>query len=109
MIFLRNFIVIRAGNNPIIKEETPIRIMSDTYTLRPYEKDFFFYSISNWTSSKIEILGLFTICLHPNIMDSHQFKKVEESIKGNRNIFISCGNVDDNNLSEIKLIEKLVQ
>ena len=66
-----------------IAEETNIKIISDGISLSTYfENGFHFIPQQTWTVKK-RMLGLWTICLHPNNMLDEDFKKLEANLKKN--------------------------
>lgn len=78
-------------NNTIraLKEETDIRIISDTIANDIYFKDgFYFIPQQSGTVRKLPF-KIVTFCYHPNTMDSDDFVKLERFIKDNNNKFIN--------------------
>ena len=72
-----------------IKEETNIRIISDTIANDIYyNNDFYFIPVQTGKARKLP-LKVVTICLHPNEMSEEDFKKLELFIQKNKTKFNS--------------------
>ena len=80
----------------VLKEETPIDIVSDGVSFYPYnEKNFFWIPQQTWRF-KDKKSGIWTICMHPNTMSELKFKEFEDFIEKNSDKFIN----DINGLKE---------
>jgi len=77
----------------VIKEITQIKIVSDGIALDSYSQDDLSFLPQQLWSYKKRPFGLWTICLHPDNMDSNQFEELEKSILSNRKKFISIDEV----------------
>ena len=73
-----------------LKEESTIRIISDTIGRYPYKRTGFWYipQISGHCV-KMPINGIYTFCFHPNTMSDISFNRLEAFLKDNREDFIS--------------------
>ena len=61
-----------------LREESSIRIVSDTISTQPYRyKDFIFIPQFSGQCRRIIFPGSFTFCLHPNTMKDEDFKHVD--------------------------------
>ena len=82
-----------------LRQESDIRIISDTIGRKPYRKgDFIFIPQIVGHCTKLPIPGTWTFCLHPNGMTDADFIATEEFIRKHRNKFIGF---DEINMSEI--------
>lgn len=73
-----------------LKEETPIRVISDTIALRPYQKyGFTFLPVQSGLFRKFTIPGDWTFCFHPNTMDDSSIELFKDFIISNRKYFKS--------------------
>lgn len=94
----------------VLREETDIRVISDTYALKPYKKyGFAFIPCQIGHPQEMIIPGLFTICLHPNNMNEAQISELIIFLKGNCQNVLSFNDVDIDNLGKMRLIDKIVQ
>ena len=83
-----------------LKEETDIRIISDTIAANPYRmRDFVFIPQQSGHPVKLPFGGLVTICYHPNTMDERAFVRLEEFLKSHQKDITSFDKLD---LSRIK-------
>ncbi len=73
----------------ILLEETDIRIISDGVSYYPYNKYGFFWIPQQLWAGVVKEFGVWTICLHPNTMDEHNFDSLEQFIKENSKFFIN--------------------
>lgn len=65
-----------------LREESSIRIISDTIATRPYlYKDFIFMPQFSGQCRVIRLDGWFTFCFHPNTMKDDTFKQTEDFLK----------------------------
>lgn len=74
-----------------LKEETPIRVISDTFALSPYfYNDVVFIPVQMGKFRRIIIPGYWTFALHPSQMkDEEEFILFENFIKKNKEHFIT--------------------
>ncbi len=77
-------------NNTLIslRDETPIRVVSDTIAYDTYcEKNFVFIPQQSGSVRKLPF-KIVTFCYHPNMMSDQDFDLLEKFIQENRNKFI---------------------
>ncbi|MFD0988654.1 DUF2194 domain-containing protein [Mariniflexile jejuense] len=92
-----------------LKNESSIRIISDTMARYPYKKhDFIFIPQQVGAVRNIPISGTYTFCYHPNTMNETDFKHLESFIKPNKNQFYSFNNLDLANVKNKLLTDKLL-
>ena len=90
--------------------ETDIRIVSDTYSLKPYKKyGFAFIPCQMGHPEIMKIPGLFTICLHPNIMDEAQMMKLEQFLEANQRKVLKFSDIDTEHLGSMRWVDRAVQ
>ena len=81
-----------------LKEESTIRVISDTIGRYPYiQGDFYFIPQITGHCVKIPLSGIYTFCFHPSLMNDVDFFNMEEFFKQNRDDIIAF---DDINLRE---------
>lgn len=91
-----------------LKEESDIRIISDTIATKPYKYDgFAFVPQMGGYCSKRFIPGFWTFCLHPNMMSEGDIVQTEEFIKSHKNQFISFEQLNLTDLNEKSTFNKL--
>ncbi len=94
----------------ILRKETDIRIISDTYTLRPYKKyGFTFIPCQLGRPQKMKLPGLYTICLHPNNMSDEQMDNLEQFLNVNQKNVLVFSDIDKEQLGGMRWIDKVVQ
>lgn len=92
-----------------LKEESNIRIISDTIATKPYKDgDFIFITQLGGHCSEMKIPGIWTFCLHPTAMSDEQFEAVETFLKKHKDEFIAFSELDLNNLRGKTFIGKLL-
>lgn len=92
-----------------LKEESNIRIISDTIATKPYrEGDFTFIPQLGGHCSEMKIPGIWTFCLHPTAMNEAQFSAIEDFLKSHKDDFIAFSELDLNNLRGKTFIGKLL-
>ena len=83
-----------------LKSCTDIRVISDTIATKPYkEHGFVFIPQLGGHCSEMKISGVWTFCLHPNVMAEENFASLESFLKDHRDEFVSF---DDLDLSHVK-------
>lgn len=84
-----------------LKEESDIRIISDTIAVRPYKyKDFIFIPQLGGHCYEMKIPGTWTFCLHPNVMGEKEFTQTEVFLQTYRKRFISFDQLDFSKVKE---------
>lgn len=92
-----------------IEEETPIRLLSDTVSIRPYKQGAFtVVPCQMGRFRKIPLCGYWTFCFHPNIMNEGAFIEFENFIKINREYFIGFDEIDIRNVGRKPVIDRLL-
>lgn len=72
-----------------LRQETDIRIISDTIGRYPYRKDdFVFIPQISGHCSKMPLVGIYTFCFHPNTMNDASFGALENFLKLYHNQFV---------------------
>lgn len=98
-------------NNTLIalREESDIRIISDTIALKPYKyKDFTIIPQIGGHCIKMNFPGIYTFCFHPNVMSNESFKALESFLSKYKNHFISFKDLDLENCKDKSIIDKLL-
>ena len=91
-----------------LKEETPIRIISDTIANDIYYKDDFYFIPQQ--SGKVRNLKfkIVTFCYHPNTMKEEDYIELEEFIRNNRQKFVDF-NILKMKKRKLNLYDKLIR
>lgn len=93
-----------------LREESDIRIISDSYSLKPYIiEDFSFIPCQLGMPREMIVPGFFTICLHPNKMNDNHLKRLEEFVEDNHQYLLSFDEIDVSKLDRIRLIDQIAQ
>ncbi len=92
-----------------LRQETDIRIVSDTIGRYPYLKDdFFFIPQILGHAAKIPISGIYTFCFHPNTMNDEAFARLESFLQQYAGLFVSFKDVDLDCVSSKTFADKLL-
>lgn len=92
-----------------LREESNIRIISDTIATKPYRyDDFIFIPQLGGHCTNIPIPGIWTFCLHPSVMSDNDFALTEEFLRKNRSQFMTFDDINTDNLSSKSLISRLL-
>lgn len=92
-----------------LKEETEIRIISDTIATKPYRKgDFIFIPQLGGIGRSIPISGTWTLCLHPNIMTEDNFSDLCDFIKKEKHKFISFEELSLEKIKSKSILSKFI-
>lgn len=92
-----------------LKEESNIRIISDTIATTPYKYgEFAIIPQLGGHCRDMKIPGIWTFCLHPTAMNDAQFEAVEDFLKVHKDEFIAFSDLDLTNLSGKTLVGKLL-
>ncbi len=82
-----------------IRQETKIRIISDTIGRYPYKKgDFIFIPQISGHCSEIPLPGIYTFCFHPNVMKDTNFDTLEAFLKNHQAEFIGFDELNIKNI-----------
>jgi len=91
-------------------EVTPIRVVSDTYTLKPYKRgEFSFIPCQLGHPKTMWLPGVYTICLHPNNMNDDQMDDLRSFLEFHRHEMASFQDIYNSKFNEARLIDKIVQ
>lgn len=92
-----------------LKEESEIRVISDTIATKPYKNgEFSFFPQLGGHCSKKYIPGVWTFCLHPSMMSDDSFCQTELFIKKYRSSFVSFDDLDITNLNKKDIFSRLL-
>ncbi len=92
-----------------LREESDIRIVSDTIALRPYYRDdFLFIPQIVGHAMKMPLPGVYTFCFHPNMMDEKAFNSLETFLNHNKNVFTSFDIIKDSEYGKMDFWDKLL-
>lgn len=92
-----------------LREESNIRIISDTIATHPYRKDdFVFIPQLGGHCVEIKIPGVWTFCLHPSVMTEENFEATEKFLKAHKDEMLSFDELNVNNLKGKNLIGLLL-
>ena len=90
-----------------LREESSIRVISDTIALRPYRyKDFVLIPQFSGHCRKMWWDGIYTFCFHPNTMPDSAFKNLDSFLGTNKESFIAWQQLDFSDLHEKSFIDK---
>ena len=98
-------------NNTLIalKEESDIRIISDSVATKPYKMgEFIVIPQLGGHCKKMAIPGYWTFCLHPNMMTDENFVQTESFIKDNKANFIGFDELCLNGLKNKDLFSRFL-
>ena len=83
-----------------LREESSIRIISDTIASQPYRKgDFVFIPQLGGRCSEMKLSGVWTFCLHPSAMNDEDFLATERFLQAHKEEMIGF---DELNLTKLK-------
>lgn len=92
-----------------LKEESNIRVISDTIATKPYKYgEFAIIPQLGGHCSKMIIHGVWTFCLHPSTMKDNNFDSTERFFRANKDKFISFNDLDLNDLKPQKLFDRIL-
>lgn len=92
-----------------LREESSIRIISDTIATKPYRKgDFIFIPQLGGHCVEMRIPGIWTFCLHPNTMSEENFIQTENFIRTHKEQFITFDSLESSNLRDKDWFSKLM-
>jgi Predicted deacetylase len=82
-----------------LKDCSTIRIISDTIATKPYScLGFIMIPQLGGHCIEMKIPGIWTFCLHPNVMSEQDFKELESFLENHHNEFISFDELKLDNL-----------
>ena len=92
-----------------LKEESNIRIISDTIATKPYkEGDFTIIPQLGGHCSEMKIPGVWTSCFHPNSLTDTQFNALEAFLMKHKGEFISFGDIDLSNIDKKDAVSQIM-
>lgn len=92
-----------------LREESNIRIISDTIATKPYRMgDFVFIPQLGGHCAEMKMSGIWTFCLHPSAMMEEHFEATEKFLKAHKNEMLSFDELDTTNLRGKNLISHLL-
>lgn len=92
-----------------LKEESNIRIISDTIATKPYkDRDFTIIPQLGGHCSEMKISGIWTFCLHPSAMTEENFVATEKFISEHKDEFIGFYDLDLSNLKKKDIKSRLL-
>lgn len=92
-----------------LREESDIRIVSDTIALQPYSyKDFVFIPQFSGQCREMRMNGLFTFCFHPNTMENEAFIQTENFLHKHSSMFVSFDQLKLEKLNEKDIMSKMM-
>lgn len=92
-----------------LRDESDIRVISDTIATRPYRyKDFVMIPQFSGSCREMKMKGVFTFCFHPNTMNVDAFERLDSFLKVHSRFFIGFDDLDLNNVKEKCEFDKLL-
>ena len=92
-----------------LREESDIRIISDTIATKPYRyKDFIFIPQFSGQCREMKFSGLYTFCLHPNTMSDKAFEKTEGFFMLHKKDFLSFDSLNLLNIGNKSVFDRLL-
>ena len=92
-----------------LREESNIRIISDTIATKPYRfADFVIIPQLGGHCMEMKLSGYWTFCLHPSSMTEIDFLSVERFLHNNRGKMISFDDLELINLQDKDFMSKLI-
>ena len=92
-----------------LRTESDIRIISDTIATMPYRvDDFVFIPQLGGHCSEMKIPGIWTFCLHPNMMTEANFDQTEVFLRKNKTKFMSFNHLDLSSVRNKDIFSRLL-
>ena len=92
-----------------LREESNIRIISDTIATKPYRKgDFVFTPQMGGHCTEMKIPGIWTFCLHPSAMIEEDFVATEAFLEAHKNEMIGFDELNLNKLKGKNIMSRLL-
>lgn len=92
-----------------LREESDIRVISDTIGRYPYKNDdFWFIPQIVGHCVNMPIAGIYTFCFHPNIMDNAAFDSLDYFLRIYGNYFVGFNQIDLTNYGRKRMFDKLL-
>lgn len=92
-----------------LREESNIRIISDTIAIKPYRKeDFVFIPQLGGRCRDMKIPGIWTFCLHPSTMKEEDFVAIEVFLHAHEDAMLGFNELNLTRLKDRNLISRLL-
>lgn len=92
-----------------LRLESDIRVINDSIGRFPYKKnDFIFIPQVVGHCMKMPIRGIWTFCLHPNVMKESDFVTINRFISDNKESFIGFGELDLSMVGKKKILDHIL-
>lgn len=92
-----------------LREESCIRIISDTIATEPYTKDdFVFIPQLGGRCSEMKLPGVWTFCLHPSAMKEEDFLATERFLQAHKDEMLGFDELDLSKLNGKNLMSRLL-
>lgn len=92
-----------------LKEESDIRIISDTIAFRPYKKDgFVFIPQIGGMCREMKLPGIYTFCFHPSTMDDNSFRSLEAFLQQHHDSFVGFSEIDTSSVGPLRLADRML-
>ena len=92
-----------------LREESNIRIISDTIATKPYcQGDFIFIPQLGGHCAEIKLPGFWTFCLHPSTMTEENFIATELFLKAHKDEMIAFSDLDFTNLKGKNIMSRIL-
>lgn len=92
-----------------LKEESNIRIISDTIASTPYKYgDFVIIPQLGGHCREMKLPGIWTFCLHPSTMEDEDFVKLEKFLMGHKEEIIGFLDIDYSNVGSKDIVSRIL-
>lgn len=92
-----------------LREESDIRVISDTIAIKPYKyNDFIFVPQQSGHPIRLPFGGLVTICYHPNTMLEESFKNLENFLSSHKGQLISFDSIDTTKVKDKTIVDSML-
>lgn len=92
-----------------LREESDIRIISDTVAFKPYRyDDFVFIPQFSGHCRKMKVAGVYTFCFHPNTMNDAAFEQAEQFLKKYSGNFTTFDDLELDGIKTKSISDKLL-
>lgn len=92
-----------------LREESNIRIISDTIATKPYKEGVFvFIPQMGGHCAEMKIPGTYTFCLHPSEMNDLDFESTEQFLKAHKSEMMSFDEFNLSNLNGKNLMSRIL-
>lgn len=92
-----------------LREESKIRIISDTISTKPYAfKDFVFIPQFSGHCREMILPGVYTFCFHPSTMKDEVFEQTDNFLMKHKEKFVSFEELDLKNVKGKSLFDRLL-